>query len=181
MALANFYQTTNQAAKLAAELERIERDSVHYPGGALRVAEFHYRSGRLQDAEAQARETLAAGPKDRVAYERMLLKTLGTEGKLDELKRLSEEILSRDPKAVHALTARSTVMLEQPTPDNVKQALKDLELLLQLNPADEYSRFQAGKAYRMMGDRPKAAARPGSGKTATLFHVPPHGPRRDEF
>jgi tetratricopeptide (TPR) repeat protein len=160
IALANFYQTTKQPQKMALELERIERDTVSYPGGGLRVAEFHYRSGRLQDAETQAREMLAGGGSggDRASYERMLLKTLGTEGKPAEVRKLADEILARDPKSPHALTARSMILIEQPTADNLKLAQKDLELLVQLEPGDAYHRFQLGKTLQLLGDRQKATA-----------------------
>lgn len=152
ISLASFYQTTRQPRKMEAELDRIQRDSANYPDGALRVADFHYRSGRLRDAEAQARESLSAGPAGRSAYERMLLKTLAAENKFEEAKRVADEILARDPKATYALTARVLALLSRPSADHARQASRDLDTLIQLEPDEPFHRFQSGRARQLLGD-----------------------------
>jgi tetratricopeptide (TPR) repeat protein len=89
---------------------------------------------------------MKADPKNKALYQKATVETLVLQGKDTEASQLVNEVLKQDPKDGQAISMRSALLLKAGSPDQIKQAVTDLQGLASRNPANGRSRFQLGQA-----------------------------------
>jgi len=144
--LATFYATSNRRADMEATLKRILDDSKDFPTGRLTVGAFFVRMRDYGRAQQEFDEGMKADPKNKALYQKATVETLVLQGKDKEASELINEVLKQDPKDGEAISMRSALLLKSGSPDQIKQAVGDLQGLVSRNPGNGSSHFQLGQA-----------------------------------
>jgi tetratricopeptide (TPR) repeat protein len=144
--LATFYATSNRRADMEATLKRIIDNSKDFPTGRLTVGAFFVRMRDYGRAQQEFDEGIKADPKNKTLYQKATVETLVLQGKDKEASELINEVLKQDPKDSEAISMRSALLLKSGSPDQIKQAVGDLQGLVSRNPGNASSHFQLGQA-----------------------------------
>jgi tetratricopeptide (TPR) repeat protein len=154
--LATFYALSNRHSDMEATLKRILDDSKDFPTGRLTVGAFFVRLRDYPRAQQEFDEGMKADPKNKALYQKATVETLVLQGKDTEASQLVNEVLKQDPKDGQAISMRSALLLKAGSPDQIKQAVTDLQGLASRNPTNGRSRFQLGQAL-LANKQPDAA------------------------
>jgi tetratricopeptide (TPR) repeat protein len=154
--LATFYALSNRRGDMDATLKRILDDSKDFPTGRLTVGAFFVRLRDYPRAQQEFDEGIKADPKNKALYQKATVETLVLQGKDTEASQLINEVLKEDPKDGQAISMRSALLLKAGSPDQIKQAVSDLQGLVSRNPGNARSRFQLGQAL-LANQQPDAA------------------------
>jgi tetratricopeptide (TPR) repeat protein len=155
--LATFYALSNRRGEMEATLKRILDDPKDFPTGRLTVGAFFVRLRDYPRAQQEFDEGIKGDPKNKALYQKATVETLVAQGKDTEASQLINEVLKQDPKDSQAISMRSALLLKAGSPDQVKQAVSDLQGLVSRNPNNGRSRFQLGQA--LLANKQADAAR----------------------
>jgi tetratricopeptide (TPR) repeat protein len=144
--LALFYAGLNRRADMEATLKRIIDNPKDFPTGRLTVGSFFVGLRDYARAQQEFDEGIKANQKDKALYQKAMVETLALQGKTAEASQLVNEVLKEDPKDSQAISMRSALLLRAGSPDQVKQAVTDLQGLVARNPGNANTRFQLGQA-----------------------------------
>jgi tetratricopeptide (TPR) repeat protein len=144
--LATFYAATQHRPEMEGALKRIVDDPKDFPTGRLTVGAFFVRLRDFSRAQQEFEEGIKSNPKDKTLYQKASVEVLALQGKTQEASQLINEVLKEDPKDSQAIAMRSALLLKTGSPDQIRQAVGDLQGLVAKNPNNAFSHFQLGQA-----------------------------------
>ncbi len=144
--LAMFYVNTQRRADMEAIFKRILDNPKDFPTGRLTVGSFFAGMRDYPRAQQEFDQGMKADPKNKALYQKATVEILAQQGKTAEASQLVNEVLKQDPKDSQAISLRSALLVRGGSPEQMKQAIADLQGLVARNPNNGVSRFQLGQA-----------------------------------
>lgn len=153
--LAILYREQSQAERARQLLDELAANPARYPNGLLEAGDFLYAKRDFEGALRFYRAGWASQDKSRAEYGKRLLRVLGEQGKLDEVRPLVAEILKSNPDDLEAATADALLQMDRGHP---AAAAERLEILINKHPDNSTLHFHRGRALLRKGDPDKAGA-----------------------
>lgn len=156
MQLAAHYLSQNQKAESEKQLQRLISNPKDFPAGRALVGDFYFRSRDFDRAIEQYKAGAAADASKKGDFNKRIVQTLMAQGKTSEATAMVAEILKDNPKDDVALAMRASLVLRSGTPDQLKQAVNDLQAVVSRSPENFALRFEYGRALIAKGDLDQA-------------------------
>jgi tetratricopeptide (TPR) repeat protein len=148
--LAAFYSRIGKNAEVSGTLQKLVDSPRSFPEARADVGDFYAARGNWEEALRQFRVGLHDSPKDKILYEKKITNVLIAQGKTQEAVAKLSQILNDQPNDLSARGMRAVVLLN--SGKQLDTALKELQDLVRMLPADEILRFNLGRAYFKKGD-----------------------------
>jgi len=149
--LASYYAFRNQRPEAISLLERLK--AAGYPQAYEIAAQFHLRLGESAEAIRQLEEGIRAFPKEKQAYQQLIVEALLAEHKQTEAVALNEAILREKPHDVDAHIRKAAFLLDG---GDFQNAIPALEEILRLAPNNTPALYNLGRAKMLAGRREEA-------------------------
>jgi tetratricopeptide (TPR) repeat protein len=150
--LARLYSGLQRPVDAAEILQRLLDNPKDFPDARLQIGDFYASVGNAVDALRFFDEGVKVDGSRKLIYEKRRIGVLLALGRRDDALQSLEEILKGSPKDEDALQLRAGVLLDGGKPENVDQAIRDLEAVVSKRPDNAQLRFRLGQAYRHKGD-----------------------------
>ena len=170
--LASHYSDTQQSSKVAGVLNQIA-DARKFPDGPVAVSRFYARYADWKSAAAMMDSALRQAPERRTVWRKEQMSLLVAQGKFDDVRPISEELLKENPQDAEALSVRGSLLMTSSKPEDLEAARKDFETVSTLEPKDPVSRFKLGRIAQIRGDRPLARKRYEESAKLRASYLPP--------
>jgi len=132
MELADLYSMTNhpdEALKMYKKISEIEPQN---PACFLNIGVISAKLNRFDDAEKALREVIRLAPEDSIGYRELALLYLGTKKSFQEARKLAEEAVNLEKKAVNYYVLSCACDMN----GDITNALKAAEQAIQLDPGN---------------------------------------------
>ncbi len=144
------------------EMDKAMQMFLKNPGGDtkvhLKAGDFYASTGDWASALEQYNAGLAQASNDKLEYKNRIARTLLFEDKKPEALNTLNEVLSQDPNDKEALALRAGLMLAGGHSDQSRQAVSQLQALVDKSPDNLFLRFALSKALLETGDLKGARA-----------------------
>ena len=172
--LASFYRGLQREADMSRTLQTISANSKDFPGGHAILGQFYAGSGRWDDALREYSVGLQfSRGKDRVSYQKLIVKVLGAQGKRKEAIEQLNQILRSNADDMDARTARA-ILLQESNDAQVRDfAISELNAVIGKNSSDEIVRYNLGLAYLAKGEASAAHAQLTQSAELQKTYAPP--------
>jgi tetratricopeptide (TPR) repeat protein len=144
--LAAFYVITNRRSDMDGVMRKLA-DEKQFPSGHLLAGDFYFlRLREFELAKQQYEAGIAAAPKDSAAYKKRLVELSSATGNNLEANRLVDDLLKDNPKDTEAVAMHAALELTSGKPEQVNQAVIDLQSLVAKNPSNHLLKFNYARA-----------------------------------
>lgn len=151
--LADFYYRAQRQPEMQATLQRMAaqpNDALTYPPDEptryLMLGRFYEVHGNVAEALAQYQRGLSEDAKNKTTYQIRTAQVQIAQKKYDEARKLVDDILRDEPNSIEALTMRAALALETKKPEHIKQAIADMQKVVNLKPDIAVHRMNLGRA-----------------------------------
>lgn len=154
--LALHYLRLQERAPADAIVRNLVERSAEFPQVYLLAGDFYSRAGNWEEASRFFGEAAKRYPKDKLLYDKKLANVLIAEGKKEEAARMVNAILRDEPTDRESRGLRALLELDTEKPDEIENAVTELQALSEQAPEDVVGRFNLARAYKAKGDLEKA-------------------------
>jgi tetratricopeptide (TPR) repeat protein len=133
-------------------LKQANRDLPHEPGGFLALSNFYYATGDLDKAVAEYDALYRERPKD-LQIKKRYIELLILAKRIDEARKLDDEILKSDPNDENALVYRSQMQIGW---GDEARATETLQTVVKNTPNNSQAHYALGVAYEKQGNLDRA-------------------------
>jgi len=151
--LAAFYAFQNRRPEAIGLLERLKAPAAGFSRAYEIAAQFHLRLGEPAEAIKQLEEGIRAYPKEKQAYQQLIVEALLAQHKQAEAMALNEAILREKPRDVDAHVRKAAFLLDG---GDFQNAIPALEEVLRLAPNNPPALYNLGRAHMLAGRREQA-------------------------
>lgn len=149
--LAGFYLGTQRKQQMEDTVQRLLSNPKDFPTAHLAIGRFFYRFRDYDRARREYDTGLKEDAKNKALYQKATVELLGAEKKYAEARVIINEILKDNPKDTQGIEMRSALQLQSGTPQDVLQAVNDLQALVTKSPDNPIYRFELGRALILRG------------------------------
>jgi tetratricopeptide (TPR) repeat protein len=142
-ALARLLLVTERKAEAEEVLKQAKRDLPHEPGSYIALSNFYYATGDLEKAVAEYDALYKERPKD-LPIKKRYIQLLILVKRIDEARKLNDEILNNDSSDDDALVYRSQMQIGW---GDVERAVDTLQTVVKNNPKSSLAHYALGVAY----------------------------------
>ena len=154
--LAFHYLRAGDPKAVAATLSSLLARAAEFPDARLYIGDFYAQSRDWNNAIRTYNEGAARSPKDRVIYNKRAVTVLLQMGRLEQARTLTDALLKEFPNDREVHTYRARVLFLTGKGDDLKECIKELELVAEDSPRDENIHFELGRAYHKNAQLDKA-------------------------
>jgi tetratricopeptide (TPR) repeat protein len=151
--LAALYQRLGRRSEMAAVLDNLKSHAVDYPLAYQAAGNLYSRSGDFQQAVREYGLGIAAFPRQKAHYQKLIVDALVAGNQRHEAQAVNESILKDNPKDIQSLVRRAGFLFES---GEVDKAISQLEALLRQTPNDVLAHYSLGRALTAKGRREQA-------------------------
>ena len=156
--LAAFYASRSREEDMKASLQRLLDDPKTFPQAHLQVGDLYLRLQRWDDALKQYNDGVQSNPKDKLVYLKRVADVWLSQGKGEQAGKVVDEILAAKPDDEAANGVRASLLLTNPTKENLAKAVTMFQDLVTKNPENAVWHFNLGRAILAQGDAERARA-----------------------
>ncbi len=144
--LAAHYAVVNRRPDMDAVMQRLT-DVKQFPEGHLLAGDFYFSRLREYDLARQQYEAgSAAFPNDKLVYQKRLVELYASTGSSAQANQLAEALLKENPKDNDLIAMHAALLLTSGKPDQINQAVNDLQSLVGKNPTNHVLKFNYARA-----------------------------------
>ena len=154
--LAQHYYRLGRTADMQSTLERLISNPKLYPKGRQQAGKFYASIRDYDAAMRQFQEGMREDSSDKADYQREIAQILIVQNKKSEASRLLEEVLKTHPKDERAQAMRSSLLIETGDPQQVQQAITELQAAVGQDSKNPVLRFNLGRALLAKGQLDQA-------------------------
>jgi tetratricopeptide (TPR) repeat protein len=154
--LARHYYAVGQREDADRTLQRLLSDPELFPDATLDVGDFYFQLRETDKAMEQFKAGFEAGGEQKLKFHRRIADLLLTQGKLEEARKVVEEILDEHPKDSEALAMRGALLLDSGDRKQLQSAISELQDAVTRMPNNPVVRFNLGRAHWAQGDLDQA-------------------------
>ena len=151
MQLAFHYYMTGRRPEMQATLQRLTAAPNVFPDARLQVGDCYARIREFDRALSEFELGEKANPKSRRVYQKKRVEVLASQGRSEAAAGLLKEILRDDPKDTEAIALKATLGIARGDPQELKQAISELEPLARKMAANPLVHYNLGRAYMASG------------------------------
>jgi tetratricopeptide (TPR) repeat protein len=149
--LAAHYIVVNRRSDMDASMRKLS-DEKQFPDGHLLAGDFYlFRIREFELAKQQYEAGIAAFPHDKLVYQKRLVELYASNGSNVQANQLVDVLLKENPKDPDVIAIHAALMLTSGKPDQVKQAVIDLQSLVAKNPNNHLLRLNYARALLAQG------------------------------
>ncbi|HYV63770.1 MAG TPA: tetratricopeptide repeat protein [Bryobacteraceae bacterium] len=153
--LAAHYVIVNRRPDMEAVMSKLT-DEKQFPDGHLLAGDFYFfRTRDFELAKQQYLAGSAAFPKDKLTYQKRLVELYANTGGNTQANQLVETLLKENPKDADVIAMHAALMLTSGKPDEINQAVADLQGLVAKSPTNHLLRFSYARALLAQGQETK--------------------------
>jgi tetratricopeptide (TPR) repeat protein len=144
--LGQHYALLNRRADMDAVLHTLT-DEKQFPDGHLMAGDFYlFRLREFDLARQQYQAGMTALPKDKAVYQKRLVEAYARSGSYVEANKVVDALLKDNPKDNDAQAMHAALLLTSGKPDEVNQAVVDLQSLVAKNPNNHLLKYNYARA-----------------------------------
>jgi tetratricopeptide (TPR) repeat protein len=147
-ALARLLLVEGKKSEAEQVLKQANRDLPHEPGSFLALSNFYYATGDLDKAVAEYDALYHERPKD-LQIKKRYIELLILAKRIDEARKLNDEILKSDPNDENALVFRSQMQIGW---GDEARATETLQTVVKNTPNNSQAHYALGVAYEKQGN-----------------------------
>lgn len=147
-ALARLLLLEGKKADAEEVLKQANRDLPHEPGSFLALSNFYYATGDLDKAVDEYDALYRERPKD-LQIKKRYIELLILAKRIDEARKLNDEILKNDPNDENALVFRSQMQIGW---GDEARATETLQTVVKNTPNNSQAHYALGVAYEKQGN-----------------------------
>jgi tetratricopeptide (TPR) repeat protein len=157
--LAALYQRMHREAEMTETLKSLVDARKQFPDGHALVGDFYASLRRWSEAQGEYSAGLkAASRKDKILYQKKIVKALVGEGKRGDAVEKLDQLLKTDPSDAESRIARAILLRESNDPKRLDFAISELNAVVGQDPSNQVVRYNLGLAYLSKGDLQGARA-----------------------
>jgi tetratricopeptide (TPR) repeat protein len=156
--LATLYLRTHREAEMVQTLNKIASSRKAFPQAHAIIGDFYAAIPKWDDASKEYEAGINSSPKDKLLYQKKLIKILIARGEKDEAINRLNQLVKGDPEDFDARGERAVLLRESDDPKKLDLAISDLNILLNKNERDEIAHYNLGLIYLAKGDLKSARA-----------------------
>lgn len=149
--LASFYFARKRRPEMEAALNSLRSDHKAFPQADLLIGDFYYRIGEFDSAIQAYRQGAKNDPKSKVGFEKRVVETLLAAGREQDAMQVVNALHKENPKDAEA-AAMHAALLAKGNPQQVAEAIVELEALVAKEPGNAVLQYNLGSAYLTKGD-----------------------------
>jgi tetratricopeptide (TPR) repeat protein len=154
--LASFYHRTQRDPQMGQVIEAMLSDPKDFPMGHELAGDFYRTIGELDNAVREYSAGLNSNPKDKIVYQKRIVKILIAQGKNGQAVEQLNVDLKENPGDLDSLAAHAILLRESNDPKKLDPAISEMNDLLQKVPNNAVVRYNLGLAYLAKGDAKSA-------------------------
>ncbi len=171
--LASFYHQRQRDPEMAQVLNTVVGNPKDFPRGHVLVGDFYASIGRLDDAVREYTDGLHSSSKEKVLYQKRIVRTLIAQGRRDQAIEQLTTDLKENPADLDSLAAHAILLRESKDPKNLELAISEMNEILAKASNNAVVRYNLGLAYLAKGDAKSARAQlTESAKLAPMYLQP---------
>jgi tetratricopeptide (TPR) repeat protein len=144
--LAAHYVIVKRRPDMDAVMQRLT-DEKQFPEGHLLAGDFYFFRLREYDLAKQQYEAgSAAFPHDKLVYQKRLIELYANTGRSGQANQLVEALVKENPKDNDLIAMHAALLLTSGKPDQVQQAVDDLQSLVAKSPTNHLLKYNYAKA-----------------------------------
>ena len=151
-ALARLYLVEGKKSEAEAFLRQTKQDLSDKPVGYRMLGDFYFATGDLDKAVTEYGSINSEHPKDLQA-KKNYIQLLILKNRLDEARKLNDEILKANPQDNEALIYRGQIQIRD---GHVQDAINSLQAALKADPDNGVAHYHLGLAYDQQGNLSRA-------------------------
>jgi tetratricopeptide (TPR) repeat protein len=156
--LATLYLRMHREADMVRTLNNLASNRKVFPQAHAMVGDFYAAIPRWDDASKEYEAGISSSPKDKLLYQKKLIKILIAQGQKDEALNRLNQLVKANPEDFDARGERAILLRESDDPKKLDLAISDLNILLNKNQKDEIAQYNIGLGYLAKGDLTSARA-----------------------
>jgi tetratricopeptide (TPR) repeat protein len=156
---AAFFQATRRPDQMQASLQKLVSDGTTFPNGPQFAGDFYFRIRDFEKAQQTYELGLQRDPKNKLVYQKRIVEALLFQNKRTEASNLLEKVVKEAPDDNEARAMRGSMMLQAGTPDQVNQAVQDLQTAVNKDPRNAVLQFNLARAHIARNDFEQARVR----------------------
>jgi tetratricopeptide (TPR) repeat protein len=149
--LAQHYYRYDQHANMQATLQRLISDRKTYPLGRLQAGKFYASIRDYDSAMTQLQDGARENPDNKADYQKEIAQVLVAQDRKNEAVRLLEQVLKANPRDERAQAMRSSLLIETGDPQQIQQAITELQAAVSQDTKNPVLRFNLGRALLAKG------------------------------
>jgi len=150
--LASFYFARKRTQEMESTLDALRSDRKAFPQAELLIGDFYVRIGDFDSAIRTYRQGEKNDPKMKVGFEKRVAETMLIAGRDTDAMQVVSAIHKENPKDPEAAAMRAS-LLAKGNPQQVSEAVGELESLVAKEPGNAVLHLNLGRAYLAKGDR----------------------------
>ncbi len=170
MQLAFHYYMTDRRPEMQATLQKLTAIPGVFPDARLQVGDFYARIREFDRALAEFELGEKENPGSLLVYRKKRVEVLASQGRSESAASLLKEILRDDPKDSEAIALQATLGIAHGNPQELKQAISELEPLARKMAANPLLHYNLGRAYLASGP---AGLEPARAQFAEALRIDP--------
>jgi tetratricopeptide (TPR) repeat protein len=149
--LAAHYVVVNRRPDMETVMHKLNDDK-QFPEGHLLAGDFYFfRMRDFEQARLQYEAGMTALPKDKLVYQKRLVELYANTGSNVQANQLVDTLLKENPKDSDVIAMHAALLLNGGKPEQVNQAVVDLQGLVAKNPGNHLLRFNYARALLAKG------------------------------
>jgi tetratricopeptide (TPR) repeat protein len=154
--LAQHYYRLGRNADMQSTLDKLISNPKVFPKGRQQAGKFYASIRDYDSALRQFQQGMKDDPAGKADYQRDMAQVLIAQNKKSEANRLLEEVLKANPKDERARAMRSSLLIETGDPQQVQQAITELQAAVGQDAKNPVLRFNLGRALLAKGQLDQA-------------------------
>ena len=150
--LASFYFARKRKQEMESTLDAMRSDRKSFPHADLLIGDFYVRIGEFDAAISAYKSGEQLDPKSKAGYEKRIAETLLMAGRDTDAMQVVTAIHKENPKDPEAAAMRAS-LLTKGSPQQVSEAIEELETLVAKEPGNAILHLNLGRAYLVKADR----------------------------
>jgi tetratricopeptide (TPR) repeat protein len=154
--LAFHYLRAGDSRAVAATLNSLVGREAEFPNARLYVGDFYAKSRDWDNAIRTYTEGAGHHSQDKTIYNKRAVTILLQIGRLEQARTLIDSLLREFPHDIETHTYHARMLFLTEKPDDLKECIKELQLLVEVSPRDENLHFELGRAYHRHAELDRA-------------------------
>ena len=150
--LASFYYARKRRPEMEAALNSLRADSKSFPQADLFIGDFYFRIGEFNAAIEAYQQGEKFDPKSKAGFEKRVAEAMLASGRDQDAMQVVTALHQENPNDPEAAAMRAS-LLAKGNPQQVSEAIVELEALITKEPGNAILHWNLGRAYITKGDR----------------------------